>query len=195
MGDIMKMKMMAAAAAMFACAPGVALAQDFDGARIEARIGYETPTVSGDDLGDEDVYKIGSAVSYGGEIGFDLRASDKVVVGPYANYEFSNVEACDGPDCLQVDGNLSVGGRIGFAVSPTVQIFAKAGYANITLSADTSFGDDSESKGGIQGAIGAAMNFTPNAYGMVEFSYADYGDLYGINLQRRHVAAGVGFRF
>lgn len=191
----MKMKTMAAVAAVFACAPGVAFAQDFDGARIEARIGYETPTISGDDLGDEDVYKIGSAVSYGGEVGFDLRAGDRVVVGPYANYEFSSVEACDGADCLKVDGNFSVGGRIGYAVSPTVQIFGKVGYANITLSADTAFGDDSDSKGGVQGALGAALNIGRNAYGMVELSYADYGELYGINLQRRHVAAGVGFRF
>lgn len=189
------MKMMAAAAVLLACAPGTALAQDFDGARIEARIGYETPTISGDDLGEEDVYKIGSAVSYGGEIGYDLKAGEKVVVGPYATYEFSSVELCDGPDCLRVEGNLGAGARIGYAVAANTQIYAKVGYANITLEADTSFGNASESKGGIQGALGAAFNFGPHAYGMIEFNYADYGELYGINFQRRHVAAGVGFRF
>jgi hypothetical protein len=30
---------------------------------------------------------------------------------------------------------------------------------------------------------------------MGEVNYADYGSFYGINLQRRHVAAGVGVRF
>jgi outer membrane immunogenic protein len=65
-----------------ACVPGVAAAQDMDesqaapaadfgGVRVEARIGYETPTVSEDN----DVYKIGSAVSYGGELGFDIRSA------------------------------------------------------------------------------------------------------------------------
>ena len=104
------------------CIPGVAAAQDsdtrashFDGIRGEARVGYETPTVS--DSGN--VYKIGSAVSGGGEIGFDLAAGKSVVVGPYAVYEFSSVKLCDGPDCIKEDGNLGVGGRLGGRRSAT----------------------------------------------------------------------------
>lgn len=185
-------------AALLACAPGIAAAQDaepaeqgFDGVRIEARLGYETPTVSGDG----DIYKLGSAVSYGGEIGFDLKVGNKVVVGPYATYEFSSVKLCDGLDCLKEDGNLGVGGRIGVAVSPTVLIYAKAGYTNITFSVDSSFGTGSDSKSGIQGAIGVDVNFSKHLYGFVEGNYGDYGKYFGFNLQRRHVAAGVGLRF
>lgn len=187
--------MLAAAAA---CIPGVAAAQDsdtrvskFDGVRIEARIGYETPTIS--DSGN--VYKIGSAVSGGGEIGFDLKAGKSVVVGPYAVYEFSSVKLCDGPDCLKENGNLGVGGRIGVAVSDKALIYAKAGYARIAFSANTSFGTGSTTKDGVQGAIGVDYNFGKNVYGLLEFNYADYGKFFGVNLQRRHVAAGVGVRF
>lgn len=185
-------------AAAAACVPGVAAAQDsdtrvgkFDGVRIEARIGYETPTIS--DSGN--VYKIGSAVSGGGEIGFDLKAGKSVVVGPYAVYEFSSVKLCDGPDCLKENGNLGVGGRIGVAVSDKALIYAKAGYARIAFSANTAFGTGSTSKDGVQGAIGVDYTFGKNVYGLLEFNYADYGKFFGVNLQRRHVAAGVGVRF
>ena len=166
-----------------------ALAQDFAGPRIEARLGYETPTVSGDG----DVYKIGSAVSYGAEAGFDFN-SKTVVVGPYATYEFSSVELCDGPTCLEVDGNLGVGGRVGFIAGNTL-IYGKLGYARITISADDGVNEESVSEGGVQGALGVEMNFGPQVYGKLEANYGDYGKLYGINLQRRHVAAGVGVRF
>lgn len=187
--------------AVLACLPGAAFAQGeeespslasaFAGPRIEARIGYETPTVSGDG----DVYKIGSAVSYGGEIGFDLAAGNRVVLGPYATFEFSNVELCDGGDCLEIDNNLGVGLRAGVTVSPTALVYAKAGYARIKISATSGEFSDSETDSGIQGALGIEANFGPMMYGRLEANYGDYGGFYGVNLQRRHVAAAVGLRF
>ena len=47
----------------------------------------------------------------------------------------------------------------------------------------------------MQGAIGVDYTFGKNVYGLLEFNYADYGKFFGVNLQRRHVAAGVGVRF
>jgi outer membrane immunogenic protein len=189
------MKIYLALAAMFACVPGVAAAQnandDFDGVRGEARLGYETPTISGNGQ----IYKIGSAASYGGELGFDIKVGKKIVVGPYATYEFSSVKLCDGPDCIKEDGNLGVGARVGVVVSPTVLLYAKAGYARISFTANTAFATGSTSKDGVQGALGVDVNFSKHAYGMIELNYGDYGDFYGVNLQRRHAVAGVGFRF
>lgn len=189
------MKKIFALAAVLAFVPGAAMAQDsdakFDGVRAEARIGYETPTISGDGQ----IYKIGSAVSYGGELGYDLKLGKSVVVGPYAVYEFSSVKLCDGTDCVKEDGNLGAGGRIGFAVSPKVQIYGKLGYARIRFTASDSFGSASESKDGVQGAIGVDFNINKNVYLLFEANYADYGQFEGVNLQRRHVAGGVGFRF
>ncbi len=190
----MNVKMLAAAAALATCVPFVAQAQDDARGGIsfrgEARIGYETPTVSGDG----DVYKIGSAVSYGGELGVDFDAGG-FSVGPYVNYEFSNVELCDGGVCLSEKGNLSAGGRVGFAVGQGSQLFVKVGYASIEMEGSVPGYSASESKSGIQGAIGATFDVGPHVYAMVEASYADYGKFYDINLQRRQVAAGVGFRF
>jgi outer membrane immunogenic protein len=191
------MKKFYALAAVLAFIPGVAMAQDsdtdgkFDGVRAEARIGYETPTVSESGT----IYKIGSAVSYGGEIGYDVKLGKSVVAGPYAVYEFSSVKLCDGPDCIKEDGNLAVGGRVGVAVSPKVQIYGKVGYTRITFSANASFGSGSESKDGVQGAIGVDVNINRNVYLMLEANYGDYGNYYGVNLARRQLAGGVGFRF
>lgn len=193
------MKKILVAAAALSCLPGVAFAQDekpvnlFDGLRVEARLGYETPTVSGDD----DIYKIGSAVSYGGEIGFDLAVSSKATVGPFVNYEFSGVKVCEGSDCLKVQGNLAAGARIGFEVSPKVALYGKLGYAQLSLKASSGTLSATDDKGGVYGAIGAEFALAKNAYVNVEMAYADLGEFYvsDYHLQRRHVAAGVGFRF
>jgi len=194
------MKKYLAAVAAFVCVPGVAAAQDaapaapasqFDGVRLEARLGYETPTVSDDN----DVYKIGSAVSYGGEAGFDIRVGNNVVMGPYATYEFSSVDLCDGGDCLSEDGNFGAGVRVGFVAGGRTLIYGKLGYARIRFTATSGGLTDSASDGGVQGAVGVNMNFGSNFYGLLEVNYADYGRFEGINLQRRHVAAGVGVRF
>jgi outer membrane immunogenic protein len=193
------MKKYLAAVAALVCVPGAAAARDsgvtphFNGVRAEARIGYETPTVSGGGQ----VYKIGSAVSYGGEVGFDLRAGSHVVVGPYAAYEFSSVDVCDTStgDCLGEDGNLGIGGRIGYVVSPRVLIYGKLGYARIRFTATSGTVRDSASDDGVQGALGVNVNFNRNVYGLLEASYADFGRFEGVNLQRRHVATGIGVRF
>ena len=190
--------------ALLACVPGAALAQsadpagtagslasNFAGPRIEARIGWETPTISGSG----DAYKIGQAVSLGGEVGFDIAAGNSVVVGPYANYEISNVELCEAGDCLEVDSNLGAGLQAGIAVSPRALLYAKAGYARIKVSATSGGESESDTADGAQGALGFELSFSPTVYGRFEASYADYGKFYGINLNRRHVAASLGFRF
>jgi outer membrane immunogenic protein len=191
------MKKFYALAAVLAFVPGAAMAQDndndgkFDGVRAEARIGYETPTVS-DSSG---IYKIGSAVSYGGEVGFDVKLGKSVVAGPYAVYEFSSVKLCDTGACIKEDGNLAVGGRLGVTVSPKVQIYGKVGYTRITFSANAAFGGGSDSKSGVQGALGVDFNINKNVYLMIEANYGDYGSYGSVNLARRQLAGGVGFRF
>lgn len=191
------MKKLIVAAAAFICVPGIACAQESDsanvsGPRVELRLGWETPTVSD---GSGTVYKVGQAVSYGGEVGFDVKAGNKFTIGGYANYDKSNVEVCDGTDCLGVEGNLSAGGRIGLVAGTRTVIYVKAGYNSISVKAKSGGFTGTESKGGIGGALGVEFGIGKNAYAFVEGNYADYGDFYGINLQRRHVAGGVGIRF
>ncbi|HSI17070.1 MAG: outer membrane protein [Sphingomonas sp.] len=191
------MKKYIVAAAALICAPGIAYAQDSDtpnisGPRVEARVGWETPTVSD---GTGAVYKVGQAVTFGGEIGFDIKAGSNVTVGAYANYDKSGVEVCDGTDCLGEDGNFSVGGRIGFVTGGNTVIYIKGGYNSIRMTAKSGGFTGSDTQGGIGGALGVEFPVARNVYAFVEGNYADYGDFYGINLQRRHVAGGLGVRF
>lgn len=172
-------------------APSAASASDVSGARVEARLGYETPTVSGDG----DVYKIGSAVSYGGELGYDAAVGGSWTVGPYATLEFSSVKACDGSYCLKVDNNIGLGGRVGYGFGGKYIVYGKVGYARLKITATDGITSDSESNGGIQGALGFEGNMGKSAYWGVEANYGDYGKFEGINVQRRHVAAKLGFRF
>lgn len=168
-----------------------AFASDYSGARVEARLGWETPTVSGDG----DIYKIGSAVSYGGEVGYDLAAGKSWTVGPYAAMEFSSVKLCDGDFCLKVDHNIAAGGRVGYGFGGKYVVYGKLGYASLKLTATDGIDSESDSQGGIQGAIGFEGAMGKSAYWGVEANYGDYGKFEGINLQRRHVAAKVGMRF
>lgn len=189
------MKKLIVAAAAFACVPGIAAAQEdanVSGPRVELRLGWETPTVSD---GTGAVYKVGQAVSFGGEVGFDAAVGKSVTIGGYVNYDKSNVEVCDAGDCLTIDGNLSAGGRIGIRAGGRTVVYVKGGYNNISVSAKSGGFTGTASQGGIGGALGVEFGIGKNAYGFVEGNYADFGDFYGINLQRRHVAGGIGVRF
>ncbi|MFD1787493.1 outer membrane protein [Sphingomonas floccifaciens] len=181
-----------AAIAAAGVVPSVASAQNFNGPRIEARLGYETPAIAENDS--DDIYKIGSAVSYGAEAGYDIRTK-RVVVGPYVNYEVSGVKLCDDDICLAERGNFSAGARVGLVAGQRGLVYGKLGYANITLEArDGGSVIDSASKGGIQSALGYEFGLG-EFYGFVEAAYSHYGKFDDINLERRQVAGGIGIRF
>ncbi len=185
------------AIALAAATPAVAQTNSdtnsFDGFRAEARLGYETPTVSSD--GDDDVYKIGSAVSYGGEIGFDIAVSPTLTVGPFVSYEESSVELDveDSSASIEVGRNYQVGGRVGVGLGGLVG-YAKLGYSNIKLSFDDTTLDYSDTKGGVGGGLGVEGNFGRSTYWGIEGNYSDFGKFEGINLQRRQLAVKLGVR-
>lgn len=189
------------AAALSAALTAPAIAQDDvgetiarDGFRVEARASYETPTVSG--LEDDDsVYKLGSAFALGGEAGFDIAVSRKVVVGPYGTYEISTVESCDGTDCVRAKDNLAAGLHVGVALNDNGQIYGKLGYASLTLEADVLGVTAQDTGDGFQFAAGYEHGLGETAYARVEFGYADNGQIFGIDFQRRHAGVALGVRF
>ncbi len=182
-----------------ACIPAAASAQDaapattLGGLRVEARATYETPTVSSI-VEDDDVYKLGSAFAFGGEIGYDAPLGDWTV-GPYAQYEFSTVENCDGSDCLSVKNYLEAGLSVGYSVAASGLVYGKIGYGEMTLEATDETDTVSDGIGGVAFALGYEQGFGNNFYGRVEGGYADLGQYYGINMQRRHAGVALGMRF
>jgi outer membrane immunogenic protein len=120
-----------AAATFFVAVPAHA---QFSGPRVEARLAYdsvEAAVETGDPFATDDSE---SAISYGGEAGYDLQLGP-VVVGAYAGLEGSNLRTCQevfGGDegCIGQGRNLYVGGRLGLPVASRFLVYGKAGYSN-----------------------------------------------------------------
>lgn len=194
------MKKMILAAALCAGLATPAFAQDEStstargGFRIEGRATYETPTVSSIEE-DGDVFKIGSAFAFGGEAGFDLAVSDTIVVGPYAQYEFSTVETCEGDLCLSAEGYFEAGLHVGLATSENGQVYGKVGYADQSYTIEGPGITVSENGSGFAFALGYEHSFGETFYGRIEGGYADLGEVFTINTQRRHFGVSLGARF
>lgn len=208
------MKKFLCGAALAAALAQPAFAQDTDsgfetapagnpkgGVRIEGRAMYETPTLEGDEIfeDDDDLYKLGSAFAFGGEAGFDFAVSDRVVVGPYGNYEKSTVESCEDGQCVRAKDSLSAGLHLGYVTGSNGMVYGKVGYTELSLEAEV-FVDGQlvsveDSSGGVSGAIGYEQGFGSNFYGRIEGGYAAVGEIFGIEWQRRYAGVALGARF
>jgi outer membrane immunogenic protein len=195
-----------AAATFFVALPAHA---QFSGPRVEARLAYdsvEATIETGDplDTGSE------SAISYGGEVGYDLQLGP-AVVGAYAGLEGSNLRTCqeifgDDEGCIGQGRNLYIGARAGFSAAPRVLLYAKAGYSNGSI--DFTYEGDligegfelNEDFGGYHVGIGGEFAVTDSFYGRLEYVHTDYGELdfegeTAGDFTRGQVMVGAGFRF
>ncbi|WEK45653.1 MAG: outer membrane beta-barrel protein [Candidatus Andeanibacterium colombiense] len=166
---------------------------DKAGFRAEARVTLETPTVS-NIVEDDDVYKLGTKLAFGGEAGFDIAASDKVVVGPYGTFEVSTVKSCEGGDCISATNNYAVGLHVGLKVGKRGLAYVKAGYASLGIKVASGGLSVTERGNGVEGAVGYEQGFGKSFYGRLEFGYGDNGKIYGIDFQRRHASIALGAR-
>ena len=165
-----------------------------DGLRIEARATYETPTISSV-VEEDDVYKLGSAFAFGGEIGYDVAVGDTVVVGPYGQYEVSNVESSEDGFTFRTTDYFEAGLHVGVSTGANSQFFGKVGYANLGFESRGLNLDTNERGSGVAFALGYEISFGENLYGRLEGGYADVGEVYFLNWQRRHLGVALGARF
>ncbi len=182
----------------------------FSGPRVEARLAYDSVKASvetGDPFATDDTE---SAISYGGEVGYDLQVGP-AVVGAYAGLEGSNLRTCDevfGNDegCIGQGRNLYVGARAGVEVGSRLMLYGKAGYSNgsIDLSYNGAgagdFFDVNEDFGGYHLGFGGELAVTSSFYGRLEYVHTDYGDLRVDEeslgeFDRGQVLVGLGLRF
>jgi len=211
-----------AAAAVVACISTSAFAQDivpsFDGPRIELRAGWDHPDVrvtlsDGVDSISRSAGK--SGVTYGGEVGYDVRTNGNLVIGAYAGIDGSTTKACGelyGEDrlCVRAGRNITAGARIGAVVGQSFLLYGKGGYSNGRVSVDYQdyeliLADENEHRnfdgfhvgGGVEAAISGGI------YGRLEYIYTKYGrisaDLGGATASlkptRHQVAYAMGVRF
>ena len=207
--------------------PAPAMAQDtndgFTGLRIEAIGGYDQlKTGSSVDTDIEGRDETVDGALYGAAVGYDVDING-LVLG--AEAEISGTTAKQDADerlntpfgyRINVDRDIYLGGRIGYAVSPTTLVYAKGGYTSTRV--ESVFTDNVQDDGndfnfetgqGIDGyRVGAGLEqkIGSNAYAKIEYRYSNYDDLkfdddvFGdealdIDLDRHQVVAGVGIRF
>ena len=188
---------MLAGGATLAATP--ALAQDrgaFTGVRVEGIVGWDrlhTDGVSTDGVG------------YGAQVGYDFQAG-ALVLGAEGEISDSSADECatgvvvaTDELCANAGRDLYAGGRIGYAVSPRVLLFGKAGYTNARVRLDYEDGtaatasdfslhqnlDGVRVGGGLEFAVGR------NAFVSTEYRYSNYEQ----GVDRHQVVAGFGFRF
>lgn len=188
------------------------------GVRIEGRGGFERITLSArynDGLEQWSGRSSENGISYGGEIGYDLAASDNVSFGPYVGLDFSDTEYCSevyGLDraCLSAGRSVTAGLRIAAPVSDNVTIYAKGGYANGRLKFRY---DDFENiledyrivanRGGFHAGLGTEIALARNVYAKAEYVYTNYkverfvdGEESGtLDGRRQQLVVGMGLRF
>ena len=168
-------------------------ASNHSGGRIEALVGWDHPSIGLEDLGIDDdvnsdgiVFGIGAgydfAVGPAASIGIDIEASEST-----ADFEFD-----DGVDTAEIAAgrDLYVGGRATFVVSPTANVYVKAGYTNARFRFDLNGDRESANADGVRGGIGAQFALGGNAYVGGEYRYSNYE----ADLSRHQAVLIFGFR-
>ena len=186
-----------ASAATVAATP--ALAQEnapFSGVRVQGIVGYDRTHTDGVNS---------DGVAYGAQVGYDFQAGN-LVLGVEGEAGDSTVDECANAVivatdelCVNAGRDLYAGGRVGYALSPRVLLFGKAGYTNARVSLDYQDGTvatapDFSIRDHLDGVrVGGGLEFAlgPNAYLSTEYRYSNYEQ----GFERHQVVAGLGFRF
>lgn len=205
-----------AGAALVAAAP--AMAADFAGPRVEARLGWDRTVIdlSFDD-GDTSFHDKGhdDGFGLGAEAGYDVALGTTAVLGAYAGAEWATTKECsavygDDEACLKLGRNFTLGARIGAAVTPQALVYVKGGYSNGQLKAtykdfaDPDFNtSDKASRDGFHLGLGAEYNVSRTGYMKAEVVRTNYNDAdisdefidAKLDVRRTQVLAGFGLRF
>jgi len=174
----------AASAAFLAATP--ALAQSAvaapSGPRVEALVGYDRVKALGEKDGGA-LFGIGAgydvAVGNGFALGADVEATDS-----------TQKEGAAGAE-VKAGRDLYAGGRATFAVSPTANLYVKAGYTNARFKADDGVDSFAENFDGYRLGAGGQLAVSGKAYVGAEYRYSNYE----AGLSRNQVALTVGTRF
>lgn len=184
----------------------------FTGPRVEVIGGYDSVSA-----GDDDSSQSLDSIAYGGAVGFDFNLGG-AVVGVEAEYSDSGGEEefDETIDNIAYLGTLTlgrdiyVGGRVGFTVTPSTLVYAKAGYTNATLEASyAGTGNPINFDASVDGyrvGAGVEQQLGRNAFAKIEYRYSNYSGLrfddalfgdddVAIDLDRHQAVIGVGLRF
>lgn len=198
-----------------------AFAQDGDeakigGMRIEVHAGIERPSVSDTQGGTTYVATLGSGFVYGGEIGYDVKVSNTVTVGPYVSFDAGGANKCEnyadpginGTFCFKSKSDLSIGLRGAARLGKKAELYLGLGYdvnateltiveRNSTTNAVLLNYISPDNRQGIGITFGGNYDLSKNMYIGLGMRVSELGDFEGtgFKLQRFQGHATLGFRF
>ena len=195
-----------------------AFAAGFTGPRAEVRGGWDRTTIDVEyDDGFDQFSDDGDDTGFnlGGEVGYDFPIGERAIIGAYAGAEWASTKECDevyGDDkaCLKLGRNFTLGARAGAAVSPTILLYAKAGYSNGQLKAtyedflDSDFNySDKANRDGFHFGLGGEMAVGSSGYVRAEYVRTNYDDYDSsedgvdvkVDSHRDQLIFGFGLRF
>jgi outer membrane immunogenic protein len=195
-----------------------AFAADFAGPRAEIRGGWDRTTIDIDYDDGEDSYSDDghdTGFDLGAEVGYDFPIGTSAIAGLYAGVEWANTKECgeiygDDEACLKLGRNFTLGGRIGAAVSPTIMLYAKAGYTNGQIKASYEYFDDEDynfsdkaNRDGFHFGLGGEMAVGSTGYVRAEYVRTNYDDYdysdedvdLKVDSHRDQILFGFGLRF
>jgi outer membrane immunogenic protein len=195
----MRIFLLIAATAASASAFAAPAAAQVSGPRVEAVIGYESARL--DDFGSRDDVSE-SGILYGLGAGYDIPIGSTVAFGIDVEATESEVHWRETSALFSTDlhsrlgRDLYAGARITAAVSPNLNLYAKAGYTNLRARVDFTSPTFSEvretSDGGVRAGAGAQFAIGGSgAYLGAEYRISSYNG----DLQRHQGVATLGFRF
>ncbi|WP_408590231.1 outer membrane protein [Novosphingobium sp.] len=192
----------------------------FSGTRIEALLGYDhVGATSTKDIDSTAAYKPSSdGVVFGGGIGYDFALTRRVTLGGEAELTGSSAKSTiDATDTfnltrLRAGRDWYIGTRIGYAVSPSTLLYAKAGYTNarfnLTGANSTQVLTDRRDLDGYRLGAGVEQKITGLTFTKLEYRYSHYSNAtsnydgytpdastFGLNSNRHQIVASVGVRF
>jgi outer membrane immunogenic protein len=155
-----------------------AFAQDTNnlaGPRVEALLGYDLVSFGGEDKG---------GVLFGIGAGYDFAVGNGVALGLDVEASDSTTDVGD----LKAGRDLYAGGRVSFAVSPSANLYLKAGYTNARIKLEGCCSDNGD---GFRLGVGGQLGIGGKAYVGGEYRYSNYES----DFSRHQFAATIGTRF
>ena len=175
----------AASAAFFAATPALAQGAPVApaGPRVEALIGYDRVKLGGEHDG---------GVLFGIGAGYDFAVGNGVSLGADIEATESTQKIGD-EDIAEVKAgrDLYAGGRVSFAVTPSANLYLKAGYTNARFKATEDGDTFAENFDGFRLGAGGQVAVSGKAYVGGEYRYSNYE----AGLSRHQLALTVGTRF
>lgn len=197
-------------------------AANFEGPRIEALVGYDKHR-SGSEVDIDDTRDLKQSidgVAYGVGVGYDVAAGDQMTIGAEAEITESSASWDNNNDepnvfnlgRVNAGRDIYVGGRIGYAASPSTLLYAKAGYTNARYTLQGTDGTTNLRQrldtDGFRVGAGVEHKLGTNAFVKVEYRYSNYGEgefdfngetpdssRFDIDTDRHQIMTGVGYRF